>query len=67
MLSFRKKNEAILRKVTDRQKDGWKDRHTLFSGPLSTRTCVQKNPQSEIGLLVSIRGHVHLIIAVLAL
>ena len=32
-----------------------------------SQTVVKKDPQYKIGLLVSIRGHVHLIIAVLGL
>ena len=68
MVSYRKKNnEPIPRKLTDRRKDGWKDRHTLFFRNLPSEDGGPKNPQSKIGLLVSIRGHVHLIIAVLSL
>ena len=44
MLSFRKNKDPIPRKLTDRWKDGWKDRHTLFLGPFGPRTGVKKNP-----------------------
>ena len=66
-----KTNEPILRKFTDRQKGGlkdrWKNGHSLFFMTLPAGTGVAKNPQSKIALLVSIRGHVPLIIAVLDL
>ena len=62
-----KNNELIPRKVTDRQKDGWKERHTLFFRILPAEDGGPKYPQSKIGLLVSIRGYVHLIIVVLDL
>ena len=62
-----KNSEPIPRKVTDRQKDGWKDRHTVFFRTLLNKDGCPKNPQSKIGLLVSIRGHVHLIVVALGL
>ena len=62
-----KNNEPIPWKVIDKQKDGGKDRHTLFFRTLPAENGGPKNLQSKIGLLVSIRGHVHLIIAVLGL
>ena len=62
-----KNNEPIPWKVIDRQKDGGKDRHTLFFRTLLAENGGPKNLQSKIGLLVSIRGHVHLIIAVLGM
>ena len=67
MLSFRKNNEPIPRKATGRRKDGWKDKHTLFFRTRLNKEGCPRNSQSKIGLLVSIRGHVHLIIVVLIL
>ena len=64
MLSFRKTNEQIPRKLTDKRKDERKDRHTLFFRTLPAEGSGPKHLQSKIGLLVGIRGHVHIIIAV---
>ena len=60
MLNFNKKknNEPIPRKLTDKWKNGWKDRHTLFFRTLPAEDRGPKNPQSKIKLLVRIRGHV---------
>ena len=52
-----------MRKLTDKRKD----RHTLFFRTPLAEDRIPKNPQSKIGLLVSIRGHVYLCIAVLGL
>ena len=64
MVSFRKTNEPIPRKPTDKRKDERKDRHTLFFRTLPAEDRGPKHFQSKIGLLVSIRGHVHIVIAV---
>ena len=64
MLSFRKTNEPIPRKLTDKRKDERKDRRTLFFRTLPAEDSGPKHLQSKTGLLVSTRGHVHIIIAV---
>ena len=52
----KKNNEPIPRKLTDRRKDGWKDRSTLLFRTLLAKDNGPKNPQSKKGLLVSVRG-----------
>ena len=64
MLSFRKTNEPIPRKLTDKRKDERKDRRTLFFRTPPAEDSGPKHLQSKTGLLVSTRGHVHIIIAV---
>ena len=49
----------------DGRMDGRTDTSYFFIG--NNKDGCPKNPQSKIGLLVNIRGHVHLIIAVLGL
>ena len=44
MLSFRKTNEQIPRKLTDR----WKDGHTLFYSTLPAEVGVQKDLRSTV-------------------
>ena len=43
MLSFRKTNEPIPRKLSDRQKNGQKDGHTLFYRTLPSEAKGPKN------------------------
>ena len=70
MLNLKKKqknNDPIPRKLTDKWKNGQRDRQTLFFRTLPAEDRGPKNLQSNIKLLVRIRGHVYLIIAVLGL
>ena len=64
MLRLRKKITSQFRQ--NLQKDGRMDRRTDTSY-FPAEDGRPKNPQSKTGLLVSIRGHAHLIIAVLGL
>ena len=48
---------------TDRRMDRGTDT-PYFLGPFSTKMDVQKIPSQKLDQLVSIRGHVHLVIAV---
>ena len=64
---FQKKIMSLFREKlqADGRMDGRTDTPYFFFG--NNKDGCPKNPQSKIGLLVNIRGHVHLIIAVLGL